>query len=254
MSNLQQMLKEEKEAKAVKKDVFFNYSDKELGIEDQLLGTVSSKAETSDETVTKKSLEEILADDVKRAELKAQIERLEQGKDGIKVVHTDGAKKIQIDYSKLSEKDIYDFAIPMEAIELSLPNEMDVELLDKNYAPRWVNVHPARLGQLKSAGFTAVTEQDLAKPLNIICEKDINGMMKHIDVVLMKIEKSRLWPAIRRNHLRSVVLTDPNKLHELQRARLNDYMLSLEPHEVAMWIYAQQNDSTGQSKMSAFIP
>jgi hypothetical protein len=110
----------------------------------------------------------------------------------------------EIDYTKLTMDDIYNLDIPIIAKAFGAEDALKVDLLDKNYEPRWVNKTPRRLGQMLSYGFIYVTDKDLAKKLEVEVVPDAQGHFTLDDVVLMRIPKIKYYSALRAAHERAI--------------------------------------------------
>lgn len=109
-----------------------------------------------------------------------------------------------IDWTKITEKDIEDMSIPIEARPFSTDDSLGIDLKDQNYAARWVNKNPILLGKALAAGFTYVTEEDLASPLQVAISEDVNGHFLNLDVIAMKCPKRIYFAALRASFLRAV--------------------------------------------------
>lgn len=164
------------------------------------------------------AMEDLVSDDqVTAARLKAMEQALKQllaGQNGVKLKDVP-KQQPALDFSKLSEKDVFDMNIPIEAIVMDIPEYVDVELADGNYIARWVNKHGRRLGQMKNFGFSYVTEQDLAKPLLLENSKNENGQFTLDDVILMKCSKQKYFGVLRRNLLRANSRVNPKEAHKV---------------------------------------
>lgn len=129
-----------------------------------------------------------------------------------------------IDYTHLSEEDIYNMDIPMEARPFSSEDSLRVELLDSGLVPRWVNKDPRRLGSMIAKGFQYVTEKDLAKRLEVEVAADAEGHFSLGDVILMKITKERYFPAMRAAHIRALNSVGTKQIHRSAVNNANEYM------------------------------
>lgn len=198
------------------------------------------------------------------AEIETALKRLEAGQEGLKASNkTLPEKPIEIDWTKITEKDAYDLSIPIQAISFEVPSYMDVSLRDKNWEARWVNVNPARQGPMRLVGFIPVKEEDLDKPLALSIHKDAEGHYKYIDVILMRVHKSRLMAAYKNNFLRSTLLTNPNKIHEINKAKFGEFVQNAPiEHNPGTNTYhnvqseardADQLGSGGKKKMEIYI-
>ena len=145
--------------------------------------------------------------------LEDMIMTLREGLSGVKVVQSGPQRKL--DFSQLSELDVYDLSTPIETIEHQYEDYSEIQLKDPNYIARWVNINPIRMGQMKVFGFTYVTEEDLASPLGMDLQLDENGVYRNFDVVAMKAPKEKYFKALRTNYLRALAQTQQKKVHEL---------------------------------------
>lgn len=156
--------------------------------------------------------------------LEKMIMKLREGMGDIRVV-APGPKRV-VDFSKLSEGDVYDLDIPIETIEHYVPDYTKIDLKDPNYIARWVSTHVARLGPMKQAGFTYITEEDLAAPLEMDIKPDENGVYRYIDVVAMKTPKDKYFRALRTNYLRAMAQTQQKKVHQLAQQVTENALMS----------------------------
>jgi hypothetical protein len=125
-----------------------------------------------------------------------------------------------IDWSKAKEADIFDMDVPIEVVGHELPDYMKVELKDSNFVPRWVQKMSRRLGPMKAKGYTFVKPEEIEGELNIAIEADENGVFRHDDVILMKIEKRTYYGMLRRNHMKALQMTDPKAAHKVAQDRI----------------------------------
>jgi hypothetical protein len=153
------------------------------------------------------------------AEMERNLKALMEGKDGAKL-KAKSEVKASIDFSKLSEKDVWDLNIPIQAIEHGLPDYLNVELLDSNYIARWVHKTPRRLGPMLSVGWTFVEPKDLANKLILEVKPNENGQYQHDDVLLMKLSKVKYFGMLRRNLLISQARVNPKTAHQIAKQRV----------------------------------
>lgn len=130
----------------------------------------------------------------------------------------------KLDFEKMEEAAAYDLDLPIVAKPFSNEDALDVDLKDKSYVPRWVNVNPMRLGSMRAKGFVYVHAADLASPLNIEIEVDAQGHYRSHDVVLMRIEKERYFSALRAAHLRAIAAVSATGAHKAATGVANQYM------------------------------
>jgi hypothetical protein len=129
-----------------------------------------------------------------------------------------------LDFEKMTEEAAYDLDVPIVAKPFSTEDSLNVDLKDKNYEPRWVNVNPIRLGSMRSKGFEYITADDLATPLNIEVEVDAQGHYRLNDVVAMRIRKDRYYGALRAAHLRAISAVSATGAHKAAVSAANQYM------------------------------
>lgn len=129
-----------------------------------------------------------------------------------------------LDFDNMTEEAAYDLDIPIVAKPFSNEDSLNVDLKDKSYVPRWVNVNPLRLGAMRSRGFIYVHEDDLATPLNIEIEVDAQGHYRCNDVVLMRITKDRYFSALRAAHVRAIAAVSATGAHRAATGVANQFM------------------------------
>jgi hypothetical protein len=129
-----------------------------------------------------------------------------------------------LNFADMTEEAAYDLEIPIVAKPFSNEDALTIDLKDKNYVARWVNVNPMRLGSMRSKGFLFVVAEDLASPLNIDIEVDAQGHYRCNDVVAMKISKDRYFPALKAAHLRAVAAVNSISAHKAAAGVANLYM------------------------------
>lgn len=115
-------------------------------------------------------------------------------------------KPAEIDWANIKESDVFDLSIPIPAIEHQMPDYLDVHLKDPMYVARWVHKLPERLGPALQAGYNYITKEDLDDRFPIPLTFDTEGHYAHADVVALKILKSRYYPALRRNHEKTMAI------------------------------------------------
>jgi hypothetical protein len=126
------------------------------------------------------------------------------------------------DFATIQERDIFDLRVPIEAISHEIPEFLIVNLKDPNYVPRWIQTNSRRLGQAHAEGWLYVTEADLATELKVEVEDDVSGHYVYADVVLMKMQKAKLYQRIRANFLKSLAVTkSQGAIHEAMSKIIN---------------------------------
>lgn len=156
----------------------------------------------------------VLAEKLKTLEQALAALHSAKGTGGVRVVSVTAPK--ELDFSKLSEDSVYDLDVAIQAINHQVPDLTKVTLRDSHYVPRWVSLHPARLGPMKAAGFTYVETEDIEE-VALDLQPNENGQYVYIDVVLMKVSKAKYFGALRANFLRSKAATDPTALHRFMK-------------------------------------
>jgi hypothetical protein len=145
----------------------------------------------------------------------------------------DRRKKIQIvskthlpitDFSKLTEADIYNPDVFIEAKPFMSSDTLKISLIDKNYEPRWVNKNNQRLGYMLSIGFTYVEEKDLESSTDAMVYLDASGHYTINDVVAVKIPKSIYYPALRAAAIRAQNVVSSANASSNGAAQASQYM------------------------------
>lgn len=158
----------------------------------------------------------IVEDTVTPQRLKAledAIRVLKAGQNGVKMSNAP-KKPAPIDFTKISEADVFDLEIPIEAIDHGTPEYLTVNLKDKNYVARWVHKAPRRLGPMKAVGWTFITKEDLEDSTVIEFAMDENGLYRYDDVIAMKCTKASYFGQLRKNHERTLAQSNPKALHK----------------------------------------
>lgn len=125
-------------------------------------------------------------------------------------------KEYVTDFSNIQEADIFRLDIPIQVIEHSTPEHLNVELRDSQLVPRWIHTSSMRLGAMKSNGFDYVVAEDLGKALSVEIKPDASGHFVFNDVVLMKAPKAKYYGQLRANFMRAQAMTGKN-LHDKMR-------------------------------------
>lgn len=124
----------------------------------------------------------------------------------------------EIDWTKLTEADVFNMDIPIPIIEQETPEYLTVHLKDQNYVPRWIHVMRERLGPCLSSGYSYITPEDLDMRFPHPLQFDANNHYSFGDVVCLKILKSLYWGLLRRNYAKTMMIhgraTSRQKLRE----------------------------------------
>lgn len=145
--------------------------------------------------------------------LEKQIKELLKGQNGVKVTKAPENPE-PIDFTKISEEDVYDLDVPIEAISHDIPDFLTVDLKDKNYAARWIHKTPRRLGPMLAKGWTYVEEQDLVDATTLKETVDENGHFRFDDVILCKCPKVKYFGQLRANHERAMNMVNSRRHHQ----------------------------------------
>lgn len=124
------------------------------------------------------------------------------------------AKAPVIDWTKITEKDIINLSIDIPVIEQDTPEYMNVHLLDRNYIARWIHILPQRLGVCLAGGYTYVKHEDMDPRYPVFLNFDTSGNYSAGDVVCLKILKSRYYPAIKANYMKTMAIHGRAKLDQ----------------------------------------
>lgn len=136
---------------------------------------------------TARAFEKHVADAKFEPQLKAQVLQ----KDKVKLIS---------DFSNLSEADIYNLDLALEAKPFMDADVLKLTLKDSHYVARWVNKMPMNLGMMLARGFTYIEADDLIENVAMEVTKDAEDHYAYHDVVAMKIDKTTYWKALRDAH------------------------------------------------------
>lgn len=161
------------------------------------------------------------------AALENTIKQILKGQNGVKLGKVP-EKSEPLDFTKISEDSIFDFNVPIEAIEHGVPDYLTIQLKDKNYHPRWIHKTPRRLGEMKALGYTYVEGEDIENFESLKETRDENGLFRYDDVVAMKIPKVKIFGMLRRNHERALAQTNVKSHHELAKAAVEGALMNPE--------------------------
>jgi hypothetical protein len=155
------------------------------------------------------------------AYIQSELKKLVQGQNGVRIGNKP-EQPVELDWTKISESDVFDLNVPIEAIDHGVPDYLNVELNDKNYVARWVHRTPRRLGPMMAIGWTYVEKIDLDVNCHLEVTIDENGHFRYDDVILMKLPKQKYFGQLRRNYERTVAQVSSAKLKtSVQKALLN---------------------------------
>lgn len=131
----------------------------------------------------------------------------------------------QLDYRNISESDIYNDSIPIEVKPFGMEDSLKIELVDQNYAARWVNKDPRMLGKALKNGFSYITKEDLATDLDTAITEDAHGHYLNFDVIAMKCPKRIYFAALKAAHVRAVNTVSNLSSQKAARKQALDLMM-----------------------------
>jgi len=246
-SNYQAEKKTEPQNREVIVEAPANLSEDKI---DQLLGVLPEVPSAAQDTTPKAETIQTsnVADniDARIAQVERQLAELKKGRDGVRLAK---ATEKVLDWSKITEDDVYDLSIPIKAIEGGAPDVTQVKLLDPSYSIRYVSLHPRILGIRKANGFTYVVKADIdpATAVGLDLKEDENGQYRYHDVVLMKCPKEKYLGQLRRNHERAIASTQNATAHKKAKAQVEaDYVSSDESSSYIRYKNA--------NKIDVFVP
>jgi hypothetical protein len=138
-----------------------------------------------------------------------------------------------IDWSKVTEKDIFEMDFPLEVIEQEVPEYMNVYLKDNNMVARWCHKSERHLGTRIAQGYDFVKESDWDENKPQILKFNSEGHLTCEDVVAMKISKMRYYSSLKRVQLKSTQLKNVNNFNKVKGA-LNQSMSNIRGMENAV--------------------
>lgn len=119
---------------------------------------------------------------------------------------TKGVSAADIDWSKVTDKQIAELDFPIPVIEHELPDYMNVHLADNNYIAKWIHKLPSHLGTMKASGYDFITESDWDNNFPKVLAFNSEGHLAIEDVVACKIHKSRYFGKIKREAIKSMAI------------------------------------------------
>lgn len=159
---------------------------------------VSTAPAASSKTFTNEQLLKLLED-------VAELQRIKASGD-TRAAHAAATKKPDIDWTKITEKDITNLDLDIPVIEQEKPSYMDIHLHDKMYVARWIHRMPARLGVCLSEGYSHIKKEDWDERYPRALQFDESGNYSHGDVIALKILKSRYYPALKANYVKTMAI------------------------------------------------
>jgi hypothetical protein len=146
--------------------------------------------------------------------------------------------------AELTEEDAYDFEVPIHAGAAHNPNILKVVLKDKNYVCRWGNTNTIRMTMLRAQGFVPITLSEVENTDTLEMFEDAQNHLVYADLIAMKIPKNIYYAALRRNHQKSMYMTNDKKATEAgANFAKNNLMGELKGNERA---YIAQQEETGK--------
>ena len=128
------------------------------------------------------------------------------------------------DFKNITHDDIYNPDIYFEAKPFMSSDFLRLSLKDKEYEPRWVNKKSERLGHMLAIGYSYVDKEDIEGRLEVEIQTDASGHFSFHDVVLMKIPKSRYYPALRAAHQRAQAVVNSQKASQAGQTTAATFM------------------------------
>jgi hypothetical protein len=159
--------------------------------------------------------------------------------------------KPPIDWTKISEKDITNLDLEIPVIEQEKPSYMEIHLSDANYVARWVHKMPARLGICLSEGYSHVRAEDWNTNFPRPLQFDESGHYSHGDVIGLKILKSRYYPALKANYLKTMAIHGKKTLASAIARGKSGVQLNRQGEEIIGGIEPEQIDP---SRVQFFDP
>jgi hypothetical protein len=120
----------------------------------------------------------------------------------------------EIDWSKISEKDVFDLSVPIPVVTHDLPQYMTVFLNDSSLVPRWVHKFGPNIGPRLASGYRFMMKADWDSRYPIPLTFDAEGHYACGDVVALVVPKSIYYPALRRNYQKTALIQGKAKVRE----------------------------------------
>lgn len=205
--------------------------------------TTPAKPVTPPVETKQPSQEDIAKIFTQMAELKKQIDDSAKAKKEVKALPEE-VKEKPINWDEVSEKDVFDLSQNIPAVDQEAPQSEFIQLKDKSYIPRWVNVTPKRMGQAIQQGYTYITKEDLDPNWVHGLIQDTSGHYADFDVVAMKIHKARYYPRLRKNFEHNMSFMTKMKVqtkinNEVEKSNLSN-QLKDSFHRGALSLYGEE--------------
>lgn len=123
-----------------------------------------------------------------------------------------------IDWTKVTEAQVFDLSFPIPVIEHELPDYMNIHLRDQNNIARWVHHMPRHLGSQLASGYSYITKEDWDENFPLVLQFNTEGHLIYDDVVALKIDKRRYFSALRRTHVKSTQIGNIAGMHKVKGA------------------------------------
>lgn len=204
--------------------------------------SATPKAETKAETQPEDELRILNA---KIRDIENTMKLLQLGRDNVKL-RAAAIERQPIDWTKVSEKDIFELDMPVELIDHTMPDYMNVEAKDSSMALRWVHKMPRRLGPVKAMGFQFAHKEDIEGELNVAIEENADGRLQSDDVILMIIPKRIYFGMLRKNHEKALSMVDSSKKHKIEKDRVMNDIRNVNPGDFDRYASRKQ--------LEVFIP
>ena len=153
---------------------------------------------------------------------------LQQGRDNVKL-RAAAIERQPIDWTKIAEKDIFELDMPVELVDHTMPDYMNVVAKDSSMALRWVHKMPRRLGPVKAMGFQFAHKEDIEGELNVAIEENADGRLQSDDVILMMIPKRIYFGMLRKNHEKALSMVNPKQKHKIEKDRVMNDIRNVNP-------------------------
>lgn len=158
------------------------------------------------------------------SDLEKQIEAI-LAKRRAEVASAAAAEPREPDWSKLTEKDVYNNAVQIPVVEHDIPDYMNIKLKDAEYEVVWASRDQRRLGQLFAEGYEFLKPEHIHPEFKLPLVFNSEQYYEYLDVVALRVHKRILYGKRRRAfELSQRQLKNTNKLPQ-QRLK-NSFELS----------------------------
>lgn len=101
----------------------------------------------------------------------------------------EAARPKEPDWSKITDRDVFNQDVYIPAIDHEVPDYMNIELKDPEYMVVWAAQDQRRLGALLATGYELLKEKDVSTRFKLPLQFDSEGLYRYMDVIALIVHK-----------------------------------------------------------------